>query len=103
MEADENPANICAAAGNKQGECDVKVRLIWDDNLSVAGVPLSLDNDSLGVAAQAGVDVKIGEQWSFNVDVKWATIRSDVKVGAATLTQARLDPLLYAVGATYRF
>jgi outer membrane protein len=77
--------------------------LIWDDNLSVAGVPLSLDNYSLGVAAQAGVDVKIDEQWSINVDLKWAAIRSDVKAGTATLTQARLDPLLYAVGATYRF
>lgn len=43
--------------------------LIWDDNLSVAGVPLSLDYYSVGAAAQAGIDWKIDGRWTFNVDV----------------------------------
>lgn len=81
----------------------VNFTLIWDDNLSVAGVPLSLENFSLGLAAQAGVDFKINEKWAFNVDLKWAAIRSDVTAGSAKLTQARLDPMLYAIGLRYDF
>lgn len=81
----------------------VNYTLIWDDNLSVAGVPLGLESNSLGLAAQAGFDWKVDEQWSFNVDVKRAAIRSDVSAGGAKLTQARLDPWLYAVGLRYQF
>jgi outer membrane protein len=81
----------------------VNFTLIWDDNLSVAGVPLSLDNYSLGLAAQAGVDWKIDDHWSFNIDVKRAAIRSDVSVGSTKLTEARLDPWLYALGLSYKF
>lgn len=81
----------------------VNFTLIWDDKLSVAGVPLSLENYSLGLAVQAGVDFKINEKWSFNFDLKRAAIRSDVSAGAAKLTEARLDPWLYAVGLRYEF
>jgi len=81
----------------------VNFTLIWDDDLSVAGVPLSLDNYSLGLAGQAGVDVKINDRWSFNLDVKWAAIRSDVSAGSTKLTEARLDPWLYAVGLRCAF
>lgn len=81
----------------------VNYTLIWDDKLSVAGVPLGLESNSLGLAAQAGFDWKVDEQWSFNVDVKRAAIRSDVSAGGAKLTQAQLDPWLYAVGLRYQF
>lgn len=77
--------------------------LIWNTNLAVAGVPLNLENYSLGLAAQAGIDWKIDNKWSFNIDVKRATIRSDVMVGKTALTQARLDPWLFAVGLRYEF
>ncbi|WP_415908638.1 OmpW/AlkL family protein [Oleiharenicola sp. Vm1] len=81
----------------------VNYTLIWDANLSVAGVPLGLDSHSIGLAAQAGVDWKIDERWSFNVDVKRAAIRSDVYAGGASLTKAKLDPWLYALGVSYAF
>lgn len=77
--------------------------LIWSTNLSVAGVPLSLDNYSVGLAAQAGVDWKIDDRWTCNVDVKRAAIRSDVSAGSAKLTEARLDPWLYSIGLSYAF
>lgn len=77
--------------------------LIWDDNLVVAGVPLGLESNSLGVAAQAGIDWKIDDRWSFNLDIKRAAIRTDVNAGPARLTEARLDPLLYAIGLRYAF
>jgi outer membrane protein len=81
----------------------VNFTLIWDTNLAVAGVPLGLENYSVGLAAQGGVDWKLNDQWSLNFDVKRAMIRSDVSAGTAVLTEARLDPWLYAVGVRYEF
>jgi outer membrane protein len=77
--------------------------LIWDANLSVANVPLGLDNYSFGLAAQFGADWRIDDRWSFNIDVKRAAIRSDVYAGGSSLTQAKLDPWLYAIGVRYDF
>ena len=77
--------------------------LIWDNNLSVAGVPLHLDHHSIGFAAQAGVDWNLVNNWSLNVDLKRAMIRSDVYAGSSRLTTAQLDPWLYAVGLRYDF
>ncbi|MEI6051412.1 MAG: OmpW family outer membrane protein [Opitutaceae bacterium] len=77
--------------------------LIWGGNLSVAGVPLSLENYSLGLAAQVGADVKIDERWSINFDVKRMALHTAVSAGSTKLTEARLDPWLYAVGVSYAF
>lgn len=81
----------------------VNFTLIWDDRLVVAGVPLRLENSSTGLALQAGVDWKLDERWSFNLDLKRANLRSGVYAGAARLTEARLDPWLYAAGVRYEF
>lgn len=81
----------------------VNFTLIWDDYLSVAGVPLGLEGNSTGLALQAGVDWKIKERLYFNLDLKRANIRSSVSAGAARLTTARLDPWLYAAGVRYEF
>lgn len=81
----------------------INYTLIFDDSLSVAGVPLSLDNSSTGLALQAGLDVKLNDSWSFNVDLKYAKIASGVYAGGAKLTEAHLDPTLYAVGLRYQF
>lgn len=77
--------------------------LIFDDNLVVAGVPLALDSYSAGFAAQAGFDYRINERWHFNIDVKRAQIATGVRAGPAKLTEATLDPWLYAVGLRYDF
>jgi len=81
----------------------VNYTLIWDDNLSVAGVPLSLENSSVGLAVQGGLDWKIDDRWSFNLDLKRVALRSGVYAGGAKLTEARLDPWLYAAGVSYQF
>lgn len=81
----------------------LNLTLIWGDNLSVAGTPLGLDSSSIGFAAQFGADWKINDRWCFNVDVKTAAIRSHVFVGSTALTEAKLDPWLYSVGARYEF
>ena len=81
----------------------VNFTLLWGDRLAVAGVPLHLDHYSVGLAAQAGLDWTLTHDWSFNVDVKRAAIRSNVYAGSATLTEARLDPWLYSAGLSYQF
>lgn len=81
----------------------VNFTLIWDDDLVVAGVPLGLEGNSTGLALQAGVDWTINERWAFNLDIKRANLRSGVYAGSARLTEARLDPWLYAAGLRYEF
>lgn len=77
----------------------VNFTLIFDDQLSVAGVPLKLDNYSVGLAAQAGFDYRIDDRWSLNFDVKKAALRTAVKAGGAKLTEAKVDPWRFAIGA----
>ncbi|MFC4929341.1 OmpW/AlkL family protein [Massilia sp. GCM10023247] len=62
-----------------------------------------LENDSWGLAAQAGVDFRIAPQWSLNVDIKKVQIRSDVFVGGARASAVKVDPLLLGIGVGYRF
>lgn len=81
----------------------VNFTLIFDDQLSVAGVPLQLDNYSVGLAGQVGFDYDLNERWSFNANLKKAAIRSDVTAAGTALTEARLDPWLYAVGFVRKF
>lgn len=62
-----------------------------------------LENSSTGLALQAGFDVKIDKNWSFNVDVKKIQIRSDVMVNGVKVSSVKVDPLLFGVGLGYRF
>lgn len=62
-----------------------------------------LENDSWGLALQAGVDFRVDERWSINVDVKKVNIRSDVFVGGANASHLKVDPVLFWVGVGYRF
>ena len=63
----------------------------------------SLEHDSVGLVLQAGVDYAIDQQWSLNVDIKKAQIRSDVMVGGAAVSRVKVDPLMIGVGVGYRF
>lgn len=62
-----------------------------------------LENDSVGLALQAGVDFKIDKNWSLNLDVKRINIRSDVMIAGAKVSSVKVDPVLIAVGVGYRF
>jgi outer membrane protein len=67
------------------------------------GGAASLEHDSMGLAVQAGVDVKLSGNWSLNFDVKKIRLRSDVLIGGAKASAVRVDPLLVGVGIGYRF
>lgn len=62
-----------------------------------------LENSSVGLALQAGVDFKIDKKWSLNLDVKKVQIRSDVLAGGAQISAVKIDPWLIGVGVGYRF
>ena len=62
-----------------------------------------LDNHSVGLALQAGVDFRINNKWSLNLDIKRVHIRSDVSIAGKTASEVRVDPTLVAVGIGYRF
>ncbi len=64
---------------------------------------VSLDSHSWGWAFQAGLDIPLDRNWSINLDVKKAYIRSDVYVAGSSVGRFKVDPVLYAVGLGYRF
>ncbi len=62
-----------------------------------------LENNSVGLALQAGVDFKLDKNWSINLDVKKVQIRSDVLISGAKVSAVQVDPWLIGVGVGYRF
>ena len=63
----------------------------------------SLEHDSWGLALQAGVDYKLSQNWSLNLDVKKLQLRSDVLIGGVKASKVKVDPVLIGVGVGYRF
>ncbi len=68
-----------------------------------ADLPLSLDNHSIGAAAQAGMDIKLAEHWFASIDAKYVQLKTDVKAGSLKVTTVKVDPWLLGVGVAYRF
>ena len=64
---------------------------------------MSLDNNSVGLALQAGVDFKLDKNWSLNLDIKKFQLRSDVTLNGTKISNVQVDPLLVGVGVGYRF
>lgn len=63
----------------------------------------SLEHDSIGLAAQAGIDFHLAPRWSLNVDVKKLRLRSDLLVGGTRASEVKVDPVLFGIGIGYRF
>ena len=83
----------------------VNLTLISDVKLAVPGVgALDLDGSSVGMAGQAGCDVKLGDRLFLNGDLKYVALRSDVKLaGGAKVSAVQVDPWLISIGLGYRF
>lgn len=65
-----------------------------------AAVVTDIDySNSFGFALQAGVDVKISEDWYLNLDVKRVWLNTDVKInGGAVTADVDVNPWLFGVG-----
>jgi outer membrane protein len=63
----------------------------------------TLEKSSYGYALQAGVDIPVTKQVSFNVDVKKLGIQSEVYSNGVSVGTFKLDPVVFGLGVGYRF
>lgn len=74
--------------------------------LGITDVDLELD-DSWGLALEAGVDWKLGENWMLNTAVWYIDIETDAtletNLGTIHEVDVDIDPWVYMVGVGYRF
>lgn len=76
---------------------------IFSKRSNILGGAAEVEKDSVGLAAQVGVDYLIDKNWSVNLDVKYIQMETDVKVGGTKVGRVDLDPLTVGVGVGYRF
>lgn len=84
-----------------------KEGLVAADGLLGATTDLKVDSTSIGLAFQAGFDVKLNDRWFLNADVRWIDISTDATLlvdGAEfTKTKVTVDPIVYGLHVGYRF
>jgi len=82
----------------------VNVTLFFDEQTRGAldGTDLSLDN-SVGLAAVAGIDIAIDEHWFVNADVRYLDIDTDAELDGAALETVEIDPWALGLNIGYRF
>ncbi|WP_285447696.1 OmpW family outer membrane protein [Xanthomonas sp. LMC-A-07] len=69
---------------------------------ALAGNDLDLDA-SWGLAAHAGLDVKISDRGALRVDMRWIDIESDASLNGNRIGTVNIDPLVYGVAYVHRF
>jgi outer membrane protein OmpA-like peptidoglycan-associated protein len=69
----------------------------------VNAAPFGLSSTSVGPAAQAGFDLKLGGHLYFNFDAKWTRVRPELRFDGVDIARPQFDPLMYAIGIGYRF
>ena len=68
-------------------------------------VPVQVEPSSVGFVGQVGMDYMLDKNWGLNVDVKYATMATNVQYvsGGANIGKLTLNPWMPAVGVTYKF
>ena len=79
------------------------VNLTRLSSVKLLGGTGDLENTSVGLALQAGADIRLDQRWSLNLDVKRVRIRSDVMASGAKISSVKVDPTLLSIGVGYRF
>jgi outer membrane protein len=66
---------------------------------------VQVDQNSVGVVGQIGADYMFDKNWGLNLDVKYATMSTNVTTvsGGTNLGKLTLNPWMPAVGVTYKF
>lgn len=75
---------------------------IFYDQTGVLADLDDLDN-SFGLAAQAGIDFMLNDTMSFNVDLKYISLDTDVSDAGMKLGTVTIDPWILGVGFGWRF
>ncbi len=68
----------------------------------LTGTNLSLGN-SWGLAAHAGLDIRLADKRALRVDVRWMDIDTKVKVNGTDVGTVKIDPLVYGVAYVWQF
>jgi len=61
---------------------------------------------SVGFVAQAGVDIKLDDRWSINLDVKYIRMKTDITLKSGNTTRridVDINPVILGAGIVYRF
>lgn len=58
---------------------------------------------SFGPAIEAGFDFGIDKNWGANVGIWYADIDTDAKLNGKKLDTVKIDPVVYMIGASYKF
>lgn len=69
----------------------------------LGGARVSVDDSTVGLAAQLGADFMIDKNWSVNVDAKYIQMETDVKLNGTKIGKLGLNPVTWGVGVGYRF
>ena len=74
-------------------------------NFPLLNNSVTVDQSSVGFVAQIGADYMLDKNWGLNVDLKYATMSTNISSvsSGANLGQLTLNPLMPAVGVTYKF
>ena len=74
-------------------------------NFPALGNSVTVNQSSIGVVGQIGMDYMFDKNWGMNVDLKYATMSTEVKTvsGGTNLGTLTLNPWMPAVGVTYKF
>lgn len=75
----------------------------YNNDLNVAGTPVSIKKSSFGLAFQAGTDVMLTDKYFLNFDVKYLNIRTNASLGATNLGSLKINPWVFGVGVGRRF
>jgi outer membrane protein len=77
---------------------------IFSSRNNIAGGAFSVDNSSFGAVGQIGMDYMLDKHWGLNVDLKYATMSTNVTTAAgANAGKLNLNPWMPAVGIAYKF
>lgn len=79
------------------------------NNFSIGGTgsALTVSQNSVGFVGQIGADYMFDKNWGMNVDLKYATMNTSVTgqnvASGQDLGKLTLNPLMPAIGVTYKF
>jgi outer membrane protein len=68
----------------------------------LAGTQVDLGS-SWGLAAHAGLDIRLADRRALRVDVRWMDIDTKVSVNGADVGTVKIDPLVYGVAYVWQF
>jgi len=77
---------------------------IFSSRNNLGGGAYSVDSSSFGAVGQVGMDYMFDKNWGLNVDIKYATMSTNVTdIAGANVGKLTLNPWMPAVGVTYKF